>query len=326
VVHHAEAAANDQSDAPQEIRVSTPPETAVMGMRTSTDPPSDQGTPPAEPEFHPAAALFPLMDVDGADFGELVEDIRAHGLLQPIVRFEGKILDGRNRLRACRHASVEPRFEGWSGESPTAYVLSLNLHRRHLTDGQRAAIAVEAKGRFEEEAREAQREAGVSRVSGCARVEGRFLQVRPNSDEAGERDHAARLRPDLRQRGGRRRRPLGRRLRGRTGAGGPLVGRGVRCPLPRPPHHPQPAAQDRGGRDLPDHGSPAAGGADRMTKRNANRRSGGAHGATMTEAEYRELIQAHVEQARADQPIAERLAEEARQRFRATIDAPKETE
>jgi hypothetical protein len=82
----------------------------------------------------PRRRLFPLLPVDSPEFGELVSDIGEHGLLQPIVLHEGKILDGRNRHRACQHAGVEPRFEEWSGESPTAYVLLFNLHRRHLTE------------------------------------------------------------------------------------------------------------------------------------------------------------------------------------------------
>jgi hypothetical protein len=63
-----------------------------------------------------------------------------------------------------------------------------------------------------------------------------------------------------------------------------------------------------------------------MTKPNVNRLPRGAKRAVMTEAEYRALIQAHVDQARADQSIAERLAEEARLRFGAEIDVPTATE
>ncbi len=63
-------------------------------METSNDPPAGQGTPPqAALEYHPAAALFPLLPVDSQEFGELVEDIREHGLIQPIVLHEGKVLD-----------------------------------------------------------------------------------------------------------------------------------------------------------------------------------------------------------------------------------------
>ncbi len=154
-------------------------------MRTSTDVPADQpASPPAELEYHPAAALFPLIPVDGPEFGELVADIGEHGLLQPIILHEGKILDGRNRYRACQHVGVEPRFEEWSGESPTAYVLSLNLHRRHLTDGQRAAIAVRAKARFEEEAKEWKRLHGRT-------APGRRSTLRADSHAVSGRDNAA---------------------------------------------------------------------------------------------------------------------------------------
>lgn len=87
---------------------------------------------------HPACAAFPLLDEDR--LAELAEDIGAHGLIHPVVVQGDTILDGRNRLLACERAGVDPRFEQWDGTDPVAWIVSVNLHRRHLTESQRAMV------------------------------------------------------------------------------------------------------------------------------------------------------------------------------------------
>lgn len=85
---------------------------------------------------HPLADRFPLMP--DAEMAELAESIRSVGLLHPIIISDGLLIDGRNRLRACEMAGVDPRCEPLSGNDAVDYILAVNVARRHLTTGQRA--------------------------------------------------------------------------------------------------------------------------------------------------------------------------------------------
>lgn len=107
--------------------------------------------------FHPACLLFPRLTDD--ELQALADDIRQNGLLNPIVTLNGAILDGRNRLEACKIAGVSPRFVEWDGEgSPLAWVVATNLVRRHLTASQRAVVAFDLLPMLETEAKERQRQ------------------------------------------------------------------------------------------------------------------------------------------------------------------------
>lgn len=102
-------------------------------------------------KFHEAANTFPM---DDENLDALADDIRDHGLRIPIETCDGKIIDGRRRFMACRMAGVEPEMIEVSPEDPIAYVLSLNLHRRHLTASQRAMIAARAREMYDKAAKE----------------------------------------------------------------------------------------------------------------------------------------------------------------------------
>jgi N6-adenosine-specific RNA methylase IME4 len=89
--------------------------------------------------FHEYANLFPMLQGEAMD--ALRNDIREHGILDPIIMYQGAVLDGRNRLTCARDLGIEFPTVEFEGRDPLAFVISHNLHRRHLTESQRASIA-----------------------------------------------------------------------------------------------------------------------------------------------------------------------------------------
>ncbi len=91
---------------------------------------------------HPYAEIFPL-HIEGQSFADFAVDLKENGLREKIVMHQGKVLDGRRRERGCRRAGIVPRYVQFKGDDAAAlaFVISVNLHRRHLGEGERALIA-----------------------------------------------------------------------------------------------------------------------------------------------------------------------------------------
>jgi N6-adenosine-specific RNA methylase IME4 len=102
-------------------------------------------------EAHKFADIFPM--IEGQAFEELKKDIKEQGLQQTIILYEDKILDGRNRYKACKELGIEPQFDTYKGDKPLEFVISLNLKRRHLNEGQKAVISLDILPMFQEEAK-----------------------------------------------------------------------------------------------------------------------------------------------------------------------------
>lgn len=124
-------------------------------------------------DAHPLATKFP--DMNDKDFAALVADIQANGQREPIVIFQGQILDGRHRARACQMLGMEPITKVFDGDEAAAALLvdSLNVHRRHLTREQRRSLTdAELKRDPTQSNRVIAEKVGVSPTSvGAARAE-----------------------------------------------------------------------------------------------------------------------------------------------------------
>jgi predicted RNA methylase len=133
-------------------------------------------------KIHPAAEIFPMLSDEELD--SLAVDIKTHGLRHPLVMHERELLDGRNRLAACKIAGVAPSFVEYEGDSPVSFVISVNIKRRQLDASQRACVGVEIEPMFAVEGMKRKAENGGDRKS-------QVVNLPPPIDKAKARDQAA---------------------------------------------------------------------------------------------------------------------------------------
>lgn len=142
-------------------------------------------------KIHPAAAVWPF--ISGEDWTKFVASIRERGLLQPIVVLNETVIDGRNRLRACLEAKVEPRFVQYTGakdeRSILDYLVSINERRRHLTESQRAIAGSKIMPMYEAAAKA--RQAHGTTAPGKPTLQATLPEASPRSEKRQARDDAA---------------------------------------------------------------------------------------------------------------------------------------
>jgi hypothetical protein len=137
---------------------------------------------------HPCAELFPLMPDD--ELHDLAADIKKKGLVYTMIVQDGMILDGRNRLKACKLAGVKGEDLKFipCETDPLEFVLSCNLHRRHLTPAQRReVIAAVLKQRPEKSDRQVAKQTQTDHktAGGSARADGETWGNSPRRETRG---------------------------------------------------------------------------------------------------------------------------------------------
>ena len=136
---------------------------------------------------HEVADYLPLMSDE--EFKAFKADIEQNGLQVPIVvyRKAGRkfvIIDGRHRQRACQELGITPTYTVFQGkkEELLSHVLSLNVGRRHLSESQRAAVAVDLLSYFKAEASSRQR-GGRGGVKLSAKLRGASAGIKGKASE-----------------------------------------------------------------------------------------------------------------------------------------------
>ena len=107
-------------------------------------------------KIHEFAKIFP--DMNAEQFSDLKADIKKNGQINPIITFEGAVIDGKNRLKACKDLKMKPYTEEYKGdpENLIPFVIIQNLQRRHMDSSQRAAASLKCLDLLEAEAKKRQ--------------------------------------------------------------------------------------------------------------------------------------------------------------------------
>jgi DNA modification methylase len=142
-------------------------------------------------EFHPVANIFPLLQ--GDEYEALKADIAKNGLIEPIwLHPDGRILDGRNRWRACVDTNTNARTRFYEGDLSISalvnFVVSLNLKRRHLTSSQLAFVALEIEKVLAEVAKERQ---AIGHFNAPQYEQNPVVEIFPQLEKGKARDQAA---------------------------------------------------------------------------------------------------------------------------------------
>ena len=161
VTHEIATPAGPVVDATSNCRLAVAPTTTKGRHRTNANPsPAAAPTPISGPDsvdtqlkeqrslftmpVHPVAAMVPR--IEGESFEMFKRSIQDEGQRERIATWHGSVIDGRNRLAACLALGIMPQSNEMEFENEAEcveYIISRNIHRRHLTDDQRKMIMAE---------------------------------------------------------------------------------------------------------------------------------------------------------------------------------------
>lgn len=93
-------------------------------------------------KVHPLATMFPLLT--GKEYESRKQSIKEVGQLEPILVYQGQIVDGRTRYRICQELGRPPKIEEWTGDPETLWevVVAKAVQNRTLSSGARAVAAL----------------------------------------------------------------------------------------------------------------------------------------------------------------------------------------